>query len=92
MYLKLYTCNPPIRLLPTGHSCHTEITKVISREKFPTLAGWIGRMKKLPAVQAVLFSYEVHAAFIKSIIAGKHDYSSADLTGQGVTIYTKKEE
>ncbi len=50
-------------------------------------------MKKLPAVQASLLSYEAHAAFIKTFKeTGKHDYSIADLTGQGVTIYSKKEE
>ncbi len=50
-------------------------------------------MKQLPAVQASLLSDEAYVKFSKAINeTGKHDYSSADVTGQGVTIYTRKEE
>ena len=69
------------------------MSQVVSEEKFPTLFGWIARMKQTAAVKAVLLSDEAHAALIKSYKGtGKHDYSSADRTGKGVTIYTKKVE
>ena len=49
-------------------------------------------MKENSAVKEVLLSDEAHAGFVKGIMdAGKHDYSHADRTGQGVTIYTRKE-
>ena len=49
-------------------------------------------MKENEAVKQSLLSDEAHAAFIKGFTdTGKHDYSTADRTGEGVTIYTKKE-
>ena len=49
-------------------------------------------MKETDAVKASLLSDEAHVAFIKGVVeTGKHDYSSADRTGEGVTIYIKKE-
>ena len=49
-------------------------------------------MKETDVVKASLLSDEAHVAFIKGFQeTGKHDYSHADRTGEGVTIYTKKE-
>ena len=49
-------------------------------------------MKEDRAVKQSLLSDEAHLAFIKGAAdTGKHDYSHADRTGQGVTIYTRKE-
>ena len=47
-------------------------------------------MKATDAVKKSYLSPEAHAAFIKSIKDG-HDYSHADVTGQGITIYAKKQ-
>lgn len=43
------------------------------------------------AVKQSYLSPEAHAAFVKSARAGSHDYSHADVTGKGITIYAKKE-
>lgn len=70
----------------------TEITSVFSEDKFPAFYGWISQMKQTDAVKKTILSDEAHVAFIKGYQeTGKHDYSHADVTGEGVTIYTKKE-
>lgn len=35
---------------------------------------------------------EAHLAFVKSVIAGVHDYGTADVHGTGVVIYAKKKD
>jgi len=48
----------------------------------------------MKATDAVKQSYqppEAHAAFVKGVKEGVHDYSHSDTTGKGVTIYAKKE-
>ena len=74
------------------HSSSTELSSVFSEDRFPTFFGWIGRMKQTDAVKKSMLTDEAHLAFIKSFKEGKHDYSHADLTGEGVTIYTKKQD
>ena len=59
--------------------------------EFPDLFGWIERMKATDAVKKSYQPPEAHAAFIKSVKSGVHDYSHADVTGEGITIYAKKE-
>ena len=50
-------------------------------------------MKQTDAVKKTLLPDEAHVAFIKGYSeSGTHDYSHADLTGKGVTIYTRKVE
>ena len=50
-------------------------------------------MKQTDAVKKTILSDEAHVAFIKGVQeSGKHDYSHADVTGEGVTIYTKKQD
>lgn len=48
-------------------------------------------MKANDAVKQSYQPPEAHAAFAKSVRAGSHDYSHADVTGKGITIYAKKE-
>ena len=48
-------------------------------------------MKGMAAVKGSYQPPEAHLAFIKSVKAGVHDYSHADVTDQGITIYAKKE-
>ena len=74
------------------HSSSTELSSVFSEERFPTFFDWIGQMKQTDAVKKSLLPDEAHLAFIKSFKEGKHDYSHADLTGEGITIYTKKQD
>ena len=49
-------------------------------------------MKQTDAVKKSMLPDEAHLAFIKSFKEGKQDYSHADLTGEGITIYTKKQD
>ena len=49
-------------------------------------------MKQTDAVKKSMLTDEAHLAFIKSFKEGKHDYGHADLTGEGITIYTKKQD
>lgn len=70
---------------------YTELSAQISEDQFPDFFGWIERMKANDAVKQSYSSPEAHAAFAKSVRAGSHDYSHADVTGKGITIYAKKE-
>ena len=64
-----------------------EFAAVVKEEEFPEFYGWVERMKGTDAVKGSYQSPEAHLAFIKSVKAGVHDYSHADVTGQGITIY-----
>ena len=68
----------------------TGFASAVNKDKFPLIFGWISRMKENDAVKQSYLPPENHLAFIKSYIQGKDDYSTADLTGKGVVIYTKK--
>lgn len=70
---------------------YTELSAQISEAQFPDFFGWIERMKANDAVKQSYSPPEAHAAFAKSVRAGSHDYSHADVTGKGITIYAKKE-
>ena len=71
--------------------CYVEIATEIKEDQFPDLFGWIERMKATDAVKRTYQPPEAHAAFYKSVKAGSGDYSHADVTGEGITIYAKKE-
>ena len=64
-----------------------EFAAVVKEEEFPEFYGWVERMKGTDAVKVSYQPPEAHLAFIKSVKAGVHDYSHADVTGQGITIY-----
>ena len=50
-------------------------------------------MKQEDAVKQSFLPSEAHIAFFKTTQStGTHDYSTVDLNGTGVTIYTKKED
>ena len=49
-------------------------------------------MKQTDAVKKSMQPDEAHLAFIKGYKDGKHDYSHADVTGEGITIYTRKQD
>ena len=71
----------------------TEVAVIFPEDKFPILYGWISRMKQTDTVKKTSLPDEAYAAFFKSSSeTGKHDYSHADVTGKGVTIYTRKVE
>lgn len=70
-----------------------EIGSSITKEKFPLFFDYIDRMKQNEAVKQSYLPPEAHAAFIKGMVNndGYQDYSTVDIHGTGVTIYTKKE-
>ena len=69
-----------------------EIAAQIKEDQLPDFFGWIERMKATEAVKKSYLPPEAHAAFFKLMQAtGTHDYSHADVTGEGITIYAKKE-
>ena len=72
-------------------SSSVEFAAVVKDEDFPEFNGWIERMKSTEAVKSSYQPTEAHLAFIKSVKGGVHDYSHADVTGKGITIYAKKE-
>ena len=74
------------------HLPHADLSLVFSEDRFPTFFGWIGRMKQTDAVKKTMQPDEAHLAFIKGYKDGKHDYSHADVTGEGITIYTRKQD
>ena len=66
-----------------------------TEDKFPLVHGYISLMLQDAAVKKVALPPEKHLAFYKGISDSggqKHDYSVADLTGKGVTIYTRKQD
>jgi glutathione S-transferase len=69
----------------------TEFAEQTKEEDFPEFFGWVERMKGVEAVRKSYQPPEAHLAFINSVKAGVHDYSHADVTGKGITIYAKKE-
>ena len=69
----------------------TETEGEFPEDQYPDFFGWVERMKATDAVKRSYQPPEAHAAFIKSVKAGPHDYGHADTTGQGITIYAKKE-
>ena len=69
-----------------------EIAAQIKEDQLPHVFGWIERMKATEPVKKSYQPPEAHAAFVKSVQAGTHDYSHADVTGEGITIYAKKPE
>lgn len=68
-----------------------ELAEEFPEEKYPSFYGWIERMKATDAVKQSYQPPEAHAAFVKGVKEGVHDYSHSDTTGKGVTIYAKKE-
>lgn len=75
-------------LMPFSFPEFAEQTK---EEDFPEVFGWVERMKGVEAVKKSYQPPEAHLAFINSVKTGVHDYSHADVTGQGITVYAKKE-
>lgn len=69
-----------------------ESASKLKYEQLPEFLGWMERMKNSAAVKKSYQPPEAHAAFVKSYVSGNHDYSHADVTGEGITIYAKKEE
>ena len=67
-----------------------EFAAVVKEEEFPEFYGWVERMKGTDAVKGSYQPPEAHLAFMNSVKAGVHDYSHADVTGQGITIYAKE--
>ena len=49
-------------------------------------------MSQTEAVKPSYLPPEAHLKVVKAFVSGEHDYSPADLTGKGVTIYTKKQD
>ena len=64
----------------------------ITKDKFPHFFDYVELMKQDPAVKKSFLPAEIHIAFVKSVVAGVHDYSTGDLQGTGVTIYSRKED
>ncbi len=71
---------------------HTELAEAVSRDKFPVLFGYFDRMRENDAVKQILIPTSNHLAFLEGILSGgSGDYGTADLTGEGIKIYTRKE-
>ena len=68
-----------------------EFAEQTKEEDFPEFFGFMERMKVVEAVKKSYQPPEAHLAFINSVKTGVHDYSHADVTGQGITIHAKKE-
>ena len=72
---------------------YIENAEKFNEDKFPQFLGWVERMKSTPEVKKSYQPPEAHAAFVNSFKSGgSHDYSHADVTGEGITIYARKEE
>ena len=71
---------------------HVAFAAAITEDKFPRVHRYISRMLQDPAVKKTALPPEKHLAFYTSAKEEKHDYSVADLDGNGVTIYTKKQD
>lgn len=54
------------------------------------LFGWLERMKKVDAIKQTYLAPDNHLAFLKSVKAGVHDYSAADVEGKGIKIHSSK--
>ncbi len=64
----------------------------VNKDKFPVLFGWIDRMRENEIVKKILLPTANHLAFLESFLSGgPGDYGAADLTGEGIKIYTRKE-
>ena len=66
-----------------------KLIQISPKEKFPVLHRWMTVMvEEVEAVQSTLLPFDVHVELVKALT--KHrpmDYSLADTTGQGVTVY-----
>ena len=78
-----------LNLFPCLFIFMSEIDTDFSKEKFPVLHRWMTVMvEEVEAVQSTLLPFDVHVELVKALT--KHrpmDYSLADTTGQGVTVY-----
>lgn len=73
-------------------SYYTELAEAVNKDKFPVLFSWIDRMKENEAVKKSILPIANHLAFLESVLSGgPGDYGTADLTGKGIEIYTRKE-
>jgi glutathione S-transferase len=87
-----YLIWPWFERLPAIQLFSPQFSEAVKQEDFPDFFGWIERMKATDAVKKLYQPPEAHLAFVKSVQAGVHDYSHADVTSKGITIYAKKEE
>ena len=76
------------------HACSiSDLGSQITKEKFPLFLDYVERMKQTETVKkGGYLPPEAHIAFVKSAIAGAHDYGTADVDGTGVTVYAKKKD
>ncbi len=64
----------------------------MNKDKFPVLFGWIDRMRENEIVKKTLLPTANHLTFFESVLGGGlGDFGAADLTGEGIKIYTRKE-